>query len=147
MSYKFGKRSEAQLATCHTDLQLIMRESLKVSPIDFGIVEGHRSVQDQQKYFKAGKSKIDGIKTKSKHNVSPSEACDLVVVVPGKASHSYEIRHLSYLAGVIHAVAELLLVQGRIKHAIRWGGNWDEDGEIITDQTFQDLVNFELVNP
>lgn len=28
---------------------------------------------------------------------------------------------------------------------IRWGGNWDMDGEPVTDQNFQDLVHFELV--
>jgi hypothetical protein len=28
---------------------------------------------------------------------------------------------------------------------IRWGGNWDMDGEPITDQDFQDLVHFELI--
>jgi len=28
---------------------------------------------------------------------------------------------------------------------LRWGGNWDMDGEPITDQDFQDLVHFEEV--
>jgi peptidoglycan L-alanyl-D-glutamate endopeptidase CwlK len=27
---------------------------------------------------------------------------------------------------------------------LRWGGNWDRDGEPVTDQDFQDLVHFEL---
>ncbi len=28
---------------------------------------------------------------------------------------------------------------------IRWGGNWDQDGEPVTDQDFQDLMHYEIV--
>jgi hypothetical protein len=42
------------------------------------------------------------------------------------------------------AVAGILLNQGRITHELVSGLNWDSDGEIITDQKFQDLVHFEL---
>jgi peptidoglycan L-alanyl-D-glutamate endopeptidase CwlK len=145
MTYKFGKRSEQQLATCHADLQMIMRVALASSTVDFGVVEGHRSLAVQQQYFKAGKSKIDGITQQSKHNKKPSEAVDIVISVPGKPALGYEIKHLCYVAGVITATAKMLYAQGKVKHLIRWGGNWDSDSEIISDQTFQDLVHFELV--
>lgn len=64
MSFTFGKRSREKLSQCHPDLQLIAEESLKLSSIDFGISEGHRSVEKQQEYFRTGKSKVDGIKKK-----------------------------------------------------------------------------------
>ena len=57
----------------------------------------------------------------------------------------WDNEHLSYLAGLIHGVTEMLLVEGKITHKIRWGGNWDMDGVILIDQTFDDRPHFELI--
>lgn len=144
MSYTFGNRSKEKLATCHHDLQLVMEESLKVSVVDFGVSEGNRSVEKQQEYFRTGKSKVDGIKIVGKHNMQPSWAADIYAYVAGKPSLAFNKTYLTYLGGVITSVAQRLLNEGKITHKIRWGFNWDSDGEIGTDQTFQDLPHFEL---
>ena len=112
MNYVFGKRSKEKLAQCHADLQLIANEALKVSRMDFGISEGHRTIEKQQEYFHAGKSKVDGIKIKEKNNYQPTVA--------------------------------FMINEGKITHRLRWGFNWDMDGEIGTDQRFQDMPHFEL---
>lgn len=140
---KFSKTSEERLLTCHPDLQLILRKAIAISDIDFGIAEGHRSIEKQQQYFKEGKSKIDGIKKLGKHNYTPSMAADIYAFVNGKASWDNE--HITYLAGLINAVADMLLEQEKITHTIRWGGNWDMDGEILIDQSFDDRPHFELI--
>jgi peptidoglycan L-alanyl-D-glutamate endopeptidase CwlK len=139
--FKFSKRSLDNLQTCHSDMQDIMHAALMYSKVDFGITEGHRSIERQAKLYHEGKSKLDGYKRKSKHNYSPSQACDIIVSGINKP---YDFNHLSYLAGVIQTVAQVLHEDGEITHKIRWGGNWDDDKEIITDQKFQDLVHFEL---
>jgi len=135
--YKFGTTSKQRLATCHDDLQKIMESAIALSPIDFGIACGHRSIADQQKAFNEGKSKIDGITKKGKHNYSPSLAVDVYAFVNGKAS--WDAKELCVIAGVILAVAANYGIR------LRWGGNWDMDGQIISDQSFQDLPHFELV--
>lgn len=142
--YIFGKRSQSQLDTCHKDLQLIANEALKVSRVDFSIVEGSRPVELQQKYFKEGKSKIDGIKIKGNHNYQPSRAFDIAVYVSGKPKLTYNANHLCYIAGIIIGVSERLYTAGQTNHKIRWGGNWDRDGEILTDQNFDDMPHFEI---
>jgi peptidoglycan L-alanyl-D-glutamate endopeptidase CwlK len=142
--YTFGRTSIEKLNTCHDDLKLIMNEAVSVSDVDFGISEGHRSIELQQKYFNEGKSQIDGVNKKGKHNYTPALAADIFPYVDNKAN--YDNEHLSYLAGLIHGVSEMLLKQGRISHRVRWGGNWDMDGTILLDQTFQDRPHFELVN-
>lgn len=142
--HQLSNRSKQRLATCHPDLQLIISTAINISDIDFGVSEGHRSIEKQQQYFAEGKSKIDGVTKKGKHNYEPSLAVDIYPWIEGKADWDNE--HLSYLSGIIHAVAEMLLREGRITHRIRWGGNWDMDGTIITDQTFQDRPHFELIN-
>ena len=145
MNYNFGNRSKTKLASCHKDLQIIAEESLKVSQVDFGISEGHRSVEKQLEYYNTGKSKIDGIKKKGKHNYSPSMAFDIYAYVSGQSKLSYNITYLSYLGGVITATAKRLLHEGRISHKARWGGNWDSDNMILTDQSFDDMPHFELI--
>lgn len=141
--FRFSKTSEDRLATCHIDLQQIMLKAIQVSDMDFGIAEGHRSVEKQQQYFKEGKSKIDGIKRKGKHNYKPSLAADIYPFVCGKAD--YKPENVTYLAGIIKAVSEILYSSGKITHKIRWGGNWDMDGTILIDQSFDDRPHFELV--
>ena len=145
MNYIFGKLSKENLFTCHPDLQLIAEESLKISQVDFGITEGHRTLEKQQEYFETGASKCDGVTKISKHQSLPSMAMDIRVYVPDKPKLSYDIAHLAYLGGVISAVAERLLMEGKITHKIRWGGNFDMDNEIL-EQDFDDMPHYELTN-
>ena len=140
---KFSNRSLDKLSSCHIDLQLIAKTVLDITPIDFGISEGHRSLKKQQEYFKKGLSKIDGIAKKGKHNYNPSMAFDFYIYVPGKKL-SYDEHHLTFVAGLFVAIAKMLKLENKITHDVRWGGNWDSDGEIIYDQTFQDLPHIEL---
>lgn len=153
-NHRFGKRSTDNLHTCHKDLQLIMHESLKVSQVDFGISEGHRPTEKQIYLYESGRTrpgpiltKVDGLTKKSKHQSSPSPAADIYAYIPGKRSLAYNKTYLSYIGGVITSVAERLYQEGRITHIIRWGYNWDNDGEIGTDQTFQDMPHYELTKP
>ena len=143
--YKFGKTSKVRLATCHKDIQVIMNTAISLSNVDFGIAEGERSLAKQLQYFNEGKSKIDGVKKKGKHNYSPSLAADIYPYFENGAKWDNE--HLSYLSGIIHAVSEILFNTGKITHKIRWGGNWDMDGIILIDQSFDDRPHFELVLP
>jgi peptidoglycan L-alanyl-D-glutamate endopeptidase CwlK len=143
----FGEGSKGNLDTCHNDLQLIANEAIKITPIDFGVSEGHRSVERQNKLFKEGKSKIDGINKKGKHNYSPSLAFDIYIYVKGKSKLAYDEKHLTFIGGVLIATAKRLYSEGKITHILRWGANWDGDGELIYDQSFQDLPHFELKKP
>jgi len=115
-----------------------MNLALKRSKVDFGIAEGHRSIQRQQELFKENKTEKDGINNLSKHNYNPSLAIDIYSWVEGKSN--YAVHNLCYLAGIIESVALELHYQ------IRWGGNWDMDGVLINDQKLQDLVHFEIVD-
>lgn len=143
--FKFGSKSLDQLATCEADLQLIALESIKVSTVDFGINEGHRSVERQKELFDKGWSRIDGINKKGKHNHFPSKAFDIKIYVAGKSSLAYDKVHLAHVGGVILTTAKRLFDEGLVSHELRYGGNWDGDGELLYDQTLQDLPHFELL--
>lgn len=141
--YKFGKTSLERLKTCHEDLKLILHRAIRRSSVDFGIAEGHRSLERQKQLFNEGKSRIDGITKKGKHNYTPSLAVDIYAYYNGKSQ--WDSLHLSYLAGLIESVSNELYEEGLITHRVRWGGNWDSDGVIVIDQSFNDLPHFELV--
>ena len=150
MNNKFGTRSQDNLNTCHPDLIKIMELAISRSEIDFGITEGHRTLARQNQLFIEGKSKIDGYTKKGKHNVLPSEAVDIYTYHPDLETRrklAYDKSHLSYIAAVVKTCAQQLLEEGLITHKIRWGGNWDGDGVIDYDQSFDDYPHFELLKP
>jgi peptidoglycan L-alanyl-D-glutamate endopeptidase CwlK len=143
--HRLSKTSKGRLNSCNDDIQIIVNAAISVSRVDFGIAEGHRSVEKQQEYFKAGKSRVDGIKIKGKHNYSPSQAFDIYGWVAGKIN--YEKETMCYLAGLIVGVSEMLYKDGKTDHKLRWGGNWDKDGIILKDQSFDDMPHFEIYKP
>lgn len=141
--FTLSNTSQQKLDTCHEDLILIIKESIKTSLVDFGVSEGERSLKTQQEYFAQGLSRCDGVTNKSKHQNKPSLAVDIYAYYNG-AAH-WDDLHLAYLGGHIIATADRLYREGRVTHKLRWGGNWDMDGVIVLDQRLKDLPHFELV--
>lgn len=155
--FSFGKTSNIRKATLELGLQLILDEAISVSSIDFGIAEGHRPVDRQFELFQLGRilqddewvvvdssevrTNVDGVNVLGEHNHFPSRAFDIYAWVNGRVS--WEREHLVYLAGVIMATAQRLYNEGIIDFTLVWGGNWDGDGQIISDQTFIDLPHFQ----
>lgn len=117
-------------------------------PVDYGIHEGHRTHEKQLEYFLAGKSRIDprvpSLRIRGKHLKNPSEATDIHVAEKGT---TWQSESLSFVAGYLMAIARLLYDAGEIDHLLRWGGDWDRDGVIKKDQTFDDLPHLELYKP
>jgi hypothetical protein len=89
---------------------------------------------------------------KAKHVITAArplaEAGDIYVWHPDKQTQRklmYDKPSLSMVAGVVHSCAWELYNQGKIQRVVRWGGNWDQDGVILADQSFNDLPHFELI--
>jgi len=95
-------------------------------------LEGFRGKEAQNEYFRTGRSKVEF--PNGKHNRKPSEAID---------ASPYPIdwqdtKRFYYFAGIVKGVAAEMGIK------IRWGGDWDSDND-FNDQTFMDLVHFELI--
>lgn len=133
---KFSQESFTKLSGCHIDLQVIFFEVIKT--FDCVIVEGHRGEAEQHTAFESGQSKIDW--PDGKHNGQPSMAVDVYpypVVLENK-------KRFYWFAGYVLGTAQQLKNAGKITHSLRYGGDWDSDKD-IDDQTFNDLVHFELI--
>jgi len=127
---KFSQQSLDKLSTTHPDLQVLFREVVNL--FDCSILEGHRDQETQYKYYTDGKSQLkwpDG-----KHNIIPSEAVD---VAPCPIDWNDTARFY-YFAGYVKGVADQLGIK------IRFGGDWNQNTQ-VKDETFLDLVHFELI--
>lgn len=127
----FGTTSRERLDTCHDDLSRLFERVVQI--VDCKILEGHRNQLRQQQMFDEGKSKV--VWPYSKHNQSPSMAVD---VAPWPIPTGWHPHGFIHLAGVVRGIAAEMGIK------IRWGGDWDGDFNLM-DQTFNDLVHFELM--
>ena len=163
MAHTLGQRSLKQYNTLHPDLQKIIDWGLRFCIVDFTLTEGHRPVERQFELYKKGRefvdgrwkvknkkwivTKIDGYNIKGKHNYDPSLAVDFCAYVPGKVEElMWDTSHLVYIASALVSIAEFLFEKGDIEHKLRWGGNWDKDGD-LADSNFYDRPHVELYKP
>lgn len=67
--FKASNRTKERLKGVDERLSMLVGYALAISEVDFFVNEGLRTTEQQQKYFKAGNSQLDGIKKKSKHQL------------------------------------------------------------------------------
>lgn len=141
---KYSTASLNKLGTCHCDLQTIFKYLIQIH--DVTIICGHRGEKAQNKAYFSGNS------TKKfptgNHNKSPSMAVDAMKYYKQKPHLRWGDKKAVFIEikDAIFEIAAGLLQQGIISHKVRWGGDWDMDGD-YDDQRLNDLVHFELVKP
>lgn len=134
---EYSNKSKEELKTCHPILKDIFNEV--ILHYDCIILEGRRSDERQERLFKEGKTQKRA--GESKHNKTVSEAVDASPYpIPDKwgVADKKEYARFYLFAGIIKGIA--IAYYGDV---IRWGGDWDGDGE-TSDQTFDDLMHSEL---
>lgn len=150
--YNFGTKSQERLETCHADIQTILNAAIKL--YDFSVIYGIRTTEEQQELYREGKSTLDGVKVKSKHQGRKDEngdivsyAADLMPYKKGTNAFSgkeVDTRRFYFLMGLIRAVSDRLLEEGKITHKVRFGLDWDSD-DVYDDQHFNDIDHMELI--
>lgn len=124
---KFSKASAAKLATCHPELQRLFNEVIKTH--DCTIICGARTLEEQQKAFNGGFSKLDGIKKKSKHQISKEQPLSFAVdVLPCPIKWGDRSGH-EIFARAVKVCAENLKIK------VKWGGDF---------KSFSDRPHWEL---
>jgi len=123
----FGTRSKERLRGVDVKLRNVLNEVVKY--YDITILEGMRTEARQKELVKKGASKT----MKSKQ--IEGKAVD---IAPYPVPDWKNTDQFVFMAGRVMQEAD------RQKVAIRWGGNWDRDNEVVTDQKFDDLVHFEV---
>jgi len=121
MSIVLGHRSLARLEGVHPDLVRVVKKAAAMSPLDFTVLEGLRTLDRQKQLFNFGATKT----LRSRHLTG--HAVDLAPMVGGTVRWDWPLYHR--LAKIIKeaAVAENV--------PIEWGGNW---------RTFKDGPHWQL---
>ncbi len=133
--FKWSDSSLKKLKDCDNRIQQVINKALAKGLIDITVTCGHRGEQAQNEAYAKKTSKLKY--PDSKHNKQPALAIDIVPCIKGR-----ERQWLDYcfMAGIVLSVAK----DEGIK--MRWGGNWDMDGNILFDQAFDDGAHFELMD-
>ena len=138
MSISYGAASRKNIEELDGRLQRVLYRYADWTPpeLDLSIICGHRGEAEQTKAFQTKKSKTPW--PKSKHNRKPSGAFDFMPYPFPSAEHWKDAIRFGRIAGGILLVASIERVP------VRWGGDWDQDGQSI-DEGFLDLGHVELI--
>lgn len=121
MTFALSDTSKRKLALVHPDLKEVVEAAIKVTTIDFTVLEGIRTIQRQKELVAAGASTT--MNSRHIHGL----AVDLGALVGG---------HITWQPKVYNQIAAAMLGEAaRLHIQITWGGSW---------KSFPDLVHFEL---
>jgi peptidoglycan L-alanyl-D-glutamate endopeptidase CwlK len=117
MSFKLSTRSLGKLEGVDSTLVDVVERAIELTKVDFGVIYGMRTLEEQEKLVAAGKSQT----MKSNHLVG--KAVDLMAYVDGKGC--WELNVYDDLCDAMKAAAE------ELGTPIKWGAAWSE-GDIRT---------------
>lgn len=106
--FKFSQRSENNLKGIHPDLERVVRLAITLTEVDFGVIEGLRTIEKQREYVASGASKT----LNSRHLTG--HAVDLMAYVGGAGRWDWPLYYK--LADAMKAAAKQLGIP------IVWGG-------------------------
>lgn len=119
--FNLSNRSRTKLKGVHPDLVAVVELAIKITEIDFRVLEGVRTYERQRMLYEAGASKTMNSRHLTGH------AVDLGALMNGKISWDWPLYHK--IADAMKKAAEIKGV------AIDWGGDW---------KSFPDGPHFEL---
>lgn len=161
MNWILSKNSLKHYNQLIDDGKIVIDFMLKYCPVDFGISHAYRTPEEQFELFKIGRKQINGVWQKvgkvvtncdgyeklSFHNYKPALAFDFFAWIPGKKKLMYDEIHLTVISTTAIVFSHYLYDLGKIDYLARSGSNWDEDGELLYDQDFDDSPHIEFYKP
>jgi len=119
MSYKLGIRSAQSLSGVHPDLVAVVEAAIKITEVDFSVIEGIRALERQKQLLKEGKSTTLNSRHITGHAVD---------MVPYPVDWE-DLDRFEDMAEAMKVSAEELGIP------VVWGGDW---------KNFYDAPHFEL---
>lgn len=124
MTFHLSDKSKTKLVLVHPHLREVVEAAIKVTTVDFCVLEGLRTLDRQRELVRAGASTT--MNSRHLHGL----AVDLGAIVGGK---------ITWHPKVYDQIADAMLgTASKLGIHITWGGSWI---------SFKDLVHFELSKP
>lgn len=117
MAFKLSQRSFQKLVGVHPYLNSVVRDAIELTKVDFGVIYGVRTVEEQEKLVAAGRSQT----MKSKHLKQEDGFChavDLMAYVDGEPC--WEINVYDDICDAMKEAAK------KNNIAVKWGAAWSE---------------------
>lgn len=127
MTYKLSTKSQERLIGVEPELKEIVYEAIKVTKIDFGVIEGLRTEEKQKQLVESGASQT----MKSKH--LEGRAVDLMAYIGGRGSWE-----LSVYDEIADAMKEAAI---KVDVAVRWGAAWTVTDIREWEGTMEEAMN------
>tara|TARA_B100000519_G_scaffold4868_1_gene4480 strand:+ start:415 stop:867 length:453 start_codon:yes stop_codon:yes gene_type:complete len=127
MAYKLSTRSQERLMGVEPELKEVVYEAIKVTKIDFGVIEGLRTEEKQKQLVESGASQT----MKSKH--LEGRAVDLMAYIGGRGS--WELNVYDEIADAMKEAAV------KVDVAVRWGAAWTVTDIREWEGTMEDAMN------
>jgi peptidoglycan LD-endopeptidase CwlK len=132
MAFKLSSRSLGKLEGVHPDMVNTVKRAIELTKVDFGVTYGVRTLEEQEKLYKAGRSQT----MKSKHLIQDSGYSHAVDLVAYDGSNV--VWELNVYDDICDAMAEAAKEVGA---AIKWGAAWSEGDIRSYEGTAEDAMN------
>ena len=116
MSFTLSSRSLSKLEGVHESLVNIVKEAIQATKVDFGVICGTRTKQEQAELVKKGASKTMNSKHLPQESTGKSHAVDLMAYIGSRAS--WELNLYDDIADAMRVGAIMEGVD------VTWGGAW-----------------------
>jgi len=126
MSYKLSSKSRMRLEGVNLDLIDVVEYAIEVTEVDFGVIQGLRTLEEQIALVAKGASKT----MKSKH--LEGNAVDLMAYINGRGS--WELNVYDEIADAMKTAAIKLDV------GVRWGAAWSVSDIRDWDGTMEEAM-------
>ena len=127
MAYKLSTKSQERLMGVEPELKEVVYEAIKVTKIDFGVIEGLRTEEKQKLLVESGASQT----MKSKH--LEGRAVDLMAYIGGRGS--WELNVYDEIADAMKEAAI------KVDVAVRWGAAWTVTDIREWEGTMEEAMN------
>ena len=127
MPFNLSQKSLDRLEGVNDDMVRVVKKAIELTKVDFGVICGLRTVEEQEELVAKGASQT----MKSKH--IDGLAVDLMAYLGGRAS--WELNLYDDIADAMKEAAKLENV------GIRWGAAWHIDDIRTWNGTMQDAMN------
>ena len=128
MAFKLSQKSIDRFDGVKNELIDVVTRAIEISTVDFGVTEGLRTIETQQKYVETGKSQT----MDSKHLTG--DAIDLVAYINGQVS--WELNLYDNLADAMKQAA----IEKNV--GIRWGAAWNVPDIRLWRGTMEEAMNY-----
>ena len=130
--FKLSNRSLEKLEGVNPVLVETVKEAIKLSSVDFGVIYGVRSLEEQKKLYESKRSQT----MKSKHLIQDDKTSHAVDLMAYDGNNpSWDLVMYDYIADAMKAAA---LKTGA---KIRWGAAWQIDDITKWDGTMEEAMN------